>query len=46
MKRKYTKQELKAIRDFLENYDLGWEKELYIIAKKTLKDIGNGKTKT
>lgn len=41
MKRKYTKQELKAIKDFLENYDLGlyYKGEIYTIAKKTLGDL-------
>lgn len=48
MKRKYTKQELKVIKDFLDNYDLGlyYKGEIYTIAKKTLGDLENDKNKT
>lgn len=44
----YTKQELKIIKSFLENYDLGagfisYQGKIYTIAKKTLKDLEDKK---
>jgi hypothetical protein len=37
--KKRTKQELDIIKGFLEDYDLNWEKEYYILAKENVEKL-------